>query len=367
MNVGGPALLIAEIIGGLEIANHEHTLITGFCAPNEIDYLTLHPMNSDVIYLDNFGKAPSIIADLKSLFRLIRVLRKLKPDIVHTHTSKAGLLGRIAAKLANPKVTVIHTYHGHLLYGYFSPAKVRFLIIVERALSKFSNLLVGVTYQVKNDLLKVKIGKPENWTVVYPGVVVRTPIGKKNSREQISVSSRSSVVTWIGRFTEIKDPQLALGAIAAIDSVFAANLTFIFVGDGELLEQCRQMAVDIPFDIRFEGWQEDVSVYLESSDLLLMTSRNEGMPVALLEAASFGVPTIAPDVGGIAEFINEDTGILAARDAQSFAQSIEMLLTNSDKLNLLGRNARTLFLDRFTVSQFVESHLRIYQSEANGN
>jgi len=365
MNVGGPALLIAELMDGISTDELQHTLITGTCAPNEIDYLTLHPSNSEVVYLKDFGKTPSMLLDIKSFFRLVSLLKKLRPDIVHTHTSKAGVLGRIAAKVANPRTKIIHTFHGHLLYGYFSPWKVRIVVVLERLLAKISTLLVGVTNQVKNDLLEVGIGTPSQWKVIYPGITRPVPIGKGPARKLISANAESFLVVWIGRFTEIKDPYFALSTISQINPVFKDRLQFFFIGDGELLAESQQMALNNVFDIRFAGWQGDVSRYLESSDLLLMTSLNEGMPVALLEAASFGVPAIAPDVGGISEFVGSENGLLINRTPKDFALAIENLISEPDQLQILGEEARQKYLEQFSISIFINAHIEMYRGCVN--
>ena len=144
MNVGGPAILISELLKGLNNKDFESFLITGNCESNEVDYLEANNLNFDEIRIKGFGRSLNPISDLKSILTIIRILRRVKPDIVHTHTAKAGVIGRITSFVATPRAKRVHTYHGHLLHGYFSKSKTQLVILIEKYLAVITDLILTV-------------------------------------------------------------------------------------------------------------------------------------------------------------------------------------------------------------------------------
>ena len=362
MNVGGPAVLLHELATGLEDKNFEHILISGRCGINEIDYLETHSLRSKVIYLNRMGRKVLLFDDLIAFFQLIWTLRKLSPDIVHTHTSKAGLIGRLASLIAKPSAKRVHTFHGHLLYGYFSNLARNLVIISERVLARISDALIAVSTQVKSDLLQVRVGHLSHWEVITPSIKPVT-MEKLHSRASLFISEDTFLISWVGRFTSIKDPILALKALDEVLQKGILNICLVMAGDGELLDECRDFAASRNLPVRFLGWQTDVLPALCAADLLLMTSRNEGMPVVILEAASFSVPTLSTRVGGVGEFIsNNKTGFLVQRDSQQIANQIIHLMENKNALLDTGRVASKLLASNFNLEQYISKHINLYTS-----
>lgn len=359
MNVGGPAVILSELIRNLPFDQFQHTLVTGRCQVNEIDYLADHPLDSEVIYIDEIGRSILPTADLKSFFKLIKELKRLQPDVVHTHTSKAGALGRLAAKIAVPKAKIIHTYHGHLLYGYFPNWKTSLVIQLEKLLSKITYKFIGVTSQVKIDLIEVGIGPSNKWVVIPPGVNPGKEISKSAARESMQLDQDKFVVAWIGRFTAIKNPMLALMSLQNMSEI--KQLKLVMAGAGELLEDCRKYATDKGLDVDFLGWVSDVNSLLSSCDLLLLTSRNEGMPVVVVEAAYKGVPTISTDVGGVSDFItDQETGFLVSSNAESVSSELNRILSDNSLLLETGLGAFRKAEINYTVKKMVSDHIELY-------
>ena len=360
MNVGGPAVLLSELIKNLPAEEFHHTLITGTCQSNEINYLDSHPLDSEVIYIDEIKRSVLPIADVKSFFKLMKTLKSLKPDIVHTHTSKAGVLGRLAARIATPQAKVIHTYHGHLLYGYFPRWKTNLIVLLEKMLGRFTNSFIGVTNQVKEDLLKAGIGPESKWTVIRPGVTPGTEVGKLEARSALGISSDKFVIAWIGRFTDIKNPMLAIKALEELRT--DSETLLVMAGAGELWEDCKNYAESKQLPIKFLGWVSEVNTLLSAADLLLMSSKNEGMPVVIVEAALKGVPTAATNVGGISEFISDlDTGLLLDPDIASMTKKLADVIKNPNMLTQLSRGSNDLALDKYSVKQMVHEHKNLYK------
>ena len=360
MNVGGPAVLLSELIKNLPGEEFHHTLITGTCQSNEIDYLDSHPLDSEVIYIDDIKRSVLPIADVKSFFKLMKTLKSLKPDIVHTHTSKAGVLGRLAARIATPQAKVIHTYHGHLLYGYFPRWKTNLIVLLEKMLGRFTDTFIGVTNQVKVDLLKAGIGPESKWTVIRPGVTPSAEVGKLEARSALGIDLDKLVIAWIGRFTDIKNPMLAIKSIEELHT--DSETLLVMAGAGELWEECKQYAESKRLPIKFLGWISNVNTLLSATDLLLMSSKNEGMPVVIVEAALKGVPTAATNVGGISEFISDlHTGLLLDPDIASMTKKLADVIKNPNMLTQLSRGSHDLALDKYSVKQMVHEHKNLYK------
>ena len=357
MNVGGPAVLLAEVASGLESHGISHTIITGRCLSNEVDYLEIHPRNISVVRLSKISRSIFLIDDVLGFFELIRVLRKLDPDVVHTHTSKAGVLGRIAARLGTPKAKVIHTFHGHLLYGYFAQWKLQLIILIEKFLARLSEVLIAVSNPVKRDLIKAGIGKNIRWEVIHPAVALNQTNIKKTSTDK-----KSFQLLWIGRFAEVKNPILAVEAFAALPVALRENTNFTMVGDGDLRELAMSESIRLGLGITFTGWHPEPIELLKKCDLLVMTSKNEGLPVGMLEAASVGVPTLSTDVGGVKDFISDgETGWLVENNAKNFAARLELILKGSESLKNVGEKARERIVKEFSIDLYVKKHVALYQ------
>jgi glycosyltransferase involved in cell wall biosynthesis len=363
MNVGGPAILIDGLIQGLPKEDFAHHLITGCCAANEIDYLDTHPnleKQISVHRLKSLGRTILPTKDFRTLVETIRLIKEIKPDIVHTHTSKAGIIGRIAARIASPKSTIIHTFHGHLLYGYFSPLKTKLIIFSERLLSRITDVLVAVTSQIERDLRHVGIGTSRRWEVIHPGV------NKVDLKKIAKVDRATKHLVWIGRFTDIKNPNLAVEIMDSLSKLSGAAVYLTMVGDGELLASMQSLAETKQLSIEFAGWQTDVYPYLQDADALLLTSKNEGLPIVMLEAASMGIPTFGTNVGGISEFISDgSTGFFVDQTANQAAKYISSTLLNDEVMSRVGITAKNKYQKGFSMDSFVESHSRLYKSLIN--
>jgi glycosyltransferase involved in cell wall biosynthesis len=357
MNVGGPAVLLADVASGLESQGFQHTIITGRCLSNEVDYLELHPKNINIIRLNKISRSVFLIDDILGFVELLRVLRKLDPDIVHTHTSKAGVLGRFASRMGTPRAKVIHTFHGHLLYGYFSQWKLNLIVLIEKILAKLSDVLIAVSNPVKNDLISAGIGKKIRWEVIHPAVRVSQSTFKRDN-----TAHKPFRLLWIGRFADVKDPILAIEAFAKLPEMIRKNIEFTIVGDGDLLESTRNEAMRLGLTITFTGWHSSPIELLEKCDLLLMTSKNEGLPVGMLEAASVGVPTLSTNVGGVGDFIADgETGWLVENDARKIAINLERIFRDPEALKRVGAKARERIIEEFSIESYVKKHIALYR------
>jgi len=362
MNVGGPAVLLSELDEKLPSSHFEHVLVTGRCESNEVDYLSNHTFSGKVIYIDELSRSVSPIRDLFGWLRVRNLINTLNADILHTHTSKAGLLGRTAAILLRRKPLLVHTYHGHLLYGYFPRWKSNLIILFEKFLARFTDTLVAVSEQVRDDLLAHGVGTQSKWRVIHPGVELNEITTVKDARRELKIPDGAFAISWIGRFTDIKDPLLAVEAFLELEAKYPKLFHFTMAGNGELLTAAKARAVTAGSSINFPGWLNNVNTLLTASDILLMTSKNEGMPVVILEAALRGTPTLATDVGGIKDFIKSDeTGYLVQRD---ISQIVNKILEISSNLGYekVALGAMKLVNKSFSYESYVAEHINMYKN-----
>ena len=243
MNIGGPAKLLADLINHIPEKEIEHILISGRCESDETDLLDTYKIKSKIIYLDDVQRSVFLFRDIKSIFALYLILQKLKPAIVHTHLSKAGVLGRVAAKISNPKVVLIHTFHGHLLSGYFNQFKVKIIIGIEKFLSQFTNTLIAVSKDVQEKYSILGIGKRSEWLVINPGIRNTLQTDQSEIRNS-ALTSKSFHLIWIGRFAEIKNPKLAIEIFDLLQSHSEFTFQLTMIGDGKLLADCKKFAQD---------------------------------------------------------------------------------------------------------------------------
>jgi glycosyltransferase involved in cell wall biosynthesis len=331
MNLGGVAVLLSDLHKSLAAPEFSHTLITGVCAENEIDILDDNAEDLNLIQIKTMGRAPSLFGDILAFLSMRKVIKHLSPDIVHTHTSKAGVLGRIATISLRKNISIVHTYHGHHLYGYFSKFIVNIIILVERLISLKTDVIVADSKQVMDDLKKVKVGSKNIWKVIPPAIC------------------------WIGRFAEIKNPMLALTSYNQLPSKIRDSSKLIMVGEGTLLPECKEYSEKNNLNVVFPGWESNIGPYLAASNILLITSTNEGFGMVIAEAGFF-------DVGGVREFIEDGVnGILTQADPIDIASHITTLSSNLKKVIRLGKMAQKTTLEKFTVETYVSEHKKVYR------
>ena len=206
MNVGGPALQVVGLTKGLNTEKFETRLLVGSVQNGEADYLELRAPNVPAVRIRGMGRSVQVWGDLRAFIQIVRAIRRFRPHIVHTHTAKAGFLGRIAARVSGVR-WVVHTYHGHLLHAYFSPRVTKAVAMVERTLAKITTTIVAVGAQVRDDLLEDRIGHPDQYIVVPPGVSLPSPPTKHRARELLDLHPEADVVLFLARLTAIKRPE----------------------------------------------------------------------------------------------------------------------------------------------------------------
>lgn len=361
MNVGGPALQVVGLTRGLDTDEFESRLLVGSVDEGEADYLELRAPDVTVVRVEGLGRSVRAVGDLRALAQIVSEIRRFRPHIVHTHTAKAGALGRIAARACRVPY-VVHTFHGHLLHGYFSPPVTSAVKVTERTLARITSKLVAVGSQVRDDLLSARIGRPDQYVVVPPGVELPAPPVRATAREALGIDPGAQVVTFVARLTAIKRPERFI-EVAHLLSQRCPDALFVVAGGGELLDELRGLAAPLGRRVRFLGWRPDVEVVYAASDVVVLTSDNEGMPVSLIEAATLGIPAVASRVGSVSEVVVDgETGLLAGTDPGDLASAVERLLGEHTLREEMGRAAAVRARHLYGAERLVRDTAGLYRS-----
>jgi glycosyltransferase involved in cell wall biosynthesis len=291
--------------------------------------------------------------DFLAFFELRKVIRQINPQIINTHTFKAGLIGRLAARSVSKKIKVIHTFHGHLIYGYYGTFLSRMIITIEKLLSHLTDEFIVNGTQVKKDLIKNGIGNKKKFTVINPGVEIpKKSSNKINLRQKFKISSQSIVIGWLGRLSDIKNPHLVKEIARELP-----DQIFLIGGEGELR---KDLEFDAPKNFYLLGWVKPERFW-PMCDIALLTSKNEATPYALVEAASFGLPIITNNVGSVEDIVSTRNGILI-NNTKSFVKNIKTIASNPKLRRRLGMNSKIIYLKNFSVTNFKNTHKDIYMS-----
>ena len=361
MNVGGPAVQVSGLMRGFDAAAFDQRLYTGFCAADEADYLDTVAPDVQAIRIEGFGRRVSLGGDIKAFISLIREIRSFKPHVIHTHTAKAGFLGRIASIVSLRPSIRVHTFHGHLLNGYFGALKRRLVIIAEKVLAIFTHELLAVGDKVRQDLLAVGIGNSKKFGLMPPGLEIGELPNKKESQEFFGLSATTLQCGFIGRVTQIKRPDKFLDVVTEIQRR-GVELEFFMAGDGKLLDTCRERITRKNLPVKVLGWQSDIEKVLSAADLVVLTSDNEGTPLSLIQAGMAGLPVVTTRVGSVPEVVLDGTtGIITCLGFQEIADALEKLANSSVLRGSIGAAAKEFTLANFGVKRLVHDHEELYK------
>jgi len=360
MNVGGPAVQVSGLMRGFDAQVFDQELVTGYCAADEADYLEKVATDVKAIRIDGLGRSIKPRADLTALFAIVKEIRRFKPDVIHTHTAKAGVVGRIASILSGRKSVRVHTFHGHLLNGYFGAGKTKLVILVEKFLALFTGQLLAVGTKVKDDLLAVGIGNKNKFGVMPPGLQLAEVPSRSSARKELGLNDDAIYCAFIGRITQIKRPDRFLDVVAEIKSR-GVDLHFIVAGSGDLLQYCQDRAKAENLLVTFLGWREDIEVVLAAADFVLLTSDNEGTPLSLIQAGMVGIPVVATNVGSTNEIVvNGKTGLLTDLSVKELSDAVAKVATDSTLRAKMGAAGKEYTLARYGVDRLVKDHQDLY-------
>lgn len=353
-NIGGVSQYLENLINGWEDEHVSHVIVRGIPSSNEGDYFVTHLVNAQIVDVRSLQRSVSPVRELRSLWAVIRAIRQIQPDIVHTHMAKAGVVGRLAAWICRVPIRV-HTFHGHLLQGYFPQWTVWLIVRVERLLQRVTTWSITNGEQVRQDLLRQGVVHEDSSSNIPPAaqpLTFNTDVSIPRTQ-----TFRRTVVTagFVGRLATIKRPDRFVKCAEALP-----QYNFVMFGDGPLGDEIRARVQNVS-NLHFAGWVTDPSLIYSSFDVLVLTSDNEAAAVVLIEAAMSGIPAIAMNVGSVSEVIvHEQTGLLVESEAE-LLMALRRLLGDQDLRQRLGRQAHTYAQEHFTTTRLVHSHQDLYQ------
>lgn len=362
MNVGGPARQITGLTAALDPDRFEQRLLAGEDAAGETDFVALAAPHLEVVRVPGLRRLVDPTGDLRAFPWIRREIARFKPHVIHTHLTKAGVLGRGAAlTLPGSRPKLVHTFHGHVLYGILSPTMTAGAVALEKALARRTDALMSVGARVRDELLEVGVGEPSQYTVVPPGISLPEPPPRSSARRSLGIDPEVPVVTLVGRLSRQKRPDRFV-EVARIVLRSHPETVFVVVGGGELETDTRKRAADLGHAFRFLGWRSDIEVVLGATDVAVLTSDNEGMPVALIEAGMAGVPAVATDVGSTAEVVLDgSSGLIRSTEPLPIAVAISTLLGDADLRTRMGAAGRDHCRRNFSVERLAADVSGVYE------
>lgn len=371
LNVGGATQQVCLVREELLHAFDTH-LVIGRLAEGESDMSYLLSSEDNVFRLPELSREISF-ADAIAFWKIFKFMRRVRPRIVHTHTAKAGALGRLAARMAGVPV-IIHTYHGHVFYGYFNRFWTRVLVGIERFLGRLSTRIIAVSGSQMEELsIKYKVVPREKISVVPYGFDLGA-LGcyeRVEVRRSLGLAGDDFVVVWAGRLVPIKDVEL-LGRVIRQTVEKKLRIRFLIVGDGTERAKLESMLSGCG-NARLLGWQQNMGRIWSAADVALLTSRNEGTPVALIEAMAAGVPFVATQVGGVRDIaagplrdlpdgfgFEAANGFVTARTPEALIYCLDLLARQPERARQMGAHGRSFAHERFSTSRMIADLTSLY-------
>jgi glycosyltransferase involved in cell wall biosynthesis len=361
LNVGGVALNLVQMAHAFQEAGAEVLLVNGLVGESEGDmqYLVERYKIPQVV-IPSLGRELSPRRDLFTIWQLWRLMREFRPDVVHTHTAKAGFVGRWAAWLAGVRVRV-HTFHGHVFSGYFSPRKTQFFLRMEQLSSRISSRVITLSQSLKTELSEIYHAAPSEKIAVIPlGLDLSPFIQAKPGafRNQYSLSEETLIIAVVGRLVPIKNHRLFLEA-ASLAAAKQPGLHFAIIGDGELRGEIESEIKSKGLAATVTGWAQDVAAYYPDFNLVTITSDNEGTPVSLLEALAAGIPVVSTCVGGVPDLLGAgfERQMTPPGNAAALAAAWLETLAAPPPLD----EARKQVLDTYSLHSVAAQHMQLYR------
>ncbi len=347
MNVGGTATYIANLLKGLEQSGISNLLLIGNVPKGEVEDSIISSLNYQRI--ESLSRELSLTADRKARREIETVIAAFKPDVIHTHTFKAGFLVRLRKR----RIPVVHSFHGHHLYDpEFGLLKRTVLNLIEKKLASRTSVFVTVGKRVRDELLAAGIGEEKQFVSIAPGIAPLELVSDSVVRNKLGFKASEILVVWLGRFTRVKRPDRVIEIARMVPGA-----RFVMAGGGEMLDS---LELNAPSNVTFVGFQDKNAMW-SIADIALSTSDSEGMPLALIEAQMAGVPVISTDVGSVREVITDGvTGRLASCNVEDLAGKLQQMIDGFENVDEMGKAAQERAQREFSNKVMVNAHINLY-------
>jgi glycosyltransferase involved in cell wall biosynthesis len=348
-NVGGTATWISNLSQSLNHAGHESFVLSGRVQKGEVEDSRFKSIGG--MHVTNLGRKIALAGDIKALFAIRSQIKQINPDVINTHTAKAGVLGRLAAlSLGAKRPALVHTIHGHLFRGYFNKLTVTLISRIESLLSRYTEVMLFAGEKVKTDCMDQGIKHQLESRIVMPGLSSLAP--KSRTRTKITVG-------WLARFAKVKQPKLVL----ELATIFP-EVNFLLGGDGPLRTETVKMA---PSNCTFFGWVESPEEFWAQCDIALLTSDNEALPISLIEAQMCSLPCVTTPAGSASEVVIDGINGFVSREfsSESLGEPLLKLINDSSLRRRLGNQGRIRANEIFSLERQLSDHIEAYQLAIN--
>jgi len=389
LNVGGPAKHVTWLTAGLDPERFETTLVTGVVPEGEGDMgYFARAAGVEPIVVEEMSRELSL-GDVVVIFKIVRTLFRLKPQIVHTHKAKAGAVGRMAAMiykwltpsalLLRPRpLGIVHTYHGHIFHSYYGAAKTKLFIAIERALARFcADQIVAVSERQRDEICgKFKVGRFEQFAVIPLGIDFdEIDSGRGRLRREIGVGADDVLVGVVGRLCEVKNHAMLIESAVKMK---IGGVAFVIVGDGHLRAELEAQAAGLDGRVTFTGFREDTASLYADFDIAALTSLNEGTPLTLIEAMGCGRAVASTEVGGVADLMGRrretldgftvwDHGVTApSRNVEAFTSGLKYLIERPRLRREMGDRGRAFVLSKLSKERLINDIENLYCELVHG-
>jgi glycosyltransferase involved in cell wall biosynthesis len=370
--MGGPALHVSYLSAGLRDRGYETILVAGSVGQGEqsMAYVA-EELGVPVVTIPHLHREISPVRDLLATVRLARIIRAERPAILHTHTAKAGAVGRVAALLAGRRrpPIIVHTFHGHVLRGYFGRFWTGVFRLLERWLARITDALVAVSPEVRDELVAFGVAPASKFRVIRLGIELderldRDGAARAETRRVMGIGDERFVMGWIGRMTAVKRTDIVLRSFSRLKDE-GVDAVLCMVGDGPDRRSVEDLAGELGVmrDSLFPGYQEDVGPFFAAFDVFVLPSGNEGTPVTAIEALASGCPVVATRVGGVPDVVTdgEDGFLVEPGDVEELAARLAQLANDPDLRGRMGAAGRERMRSRYAVDRLIDDIDRLYR------
>ena len=368
LDKGGSAENTFLTVTGLDKTSYDVTLMSGPVEePIQDRRKQIGKYGIKHVFIPELVRNISLVNDLKTIIKIYRILRKEKFDIVHTHTSKAGLLGRLAAKLARIPI-IIHTPHGHVFFGYFGPFRSKMFIFLEKLASRITDKIIALTNREKEDYKSFGVIDEDKSVVIYSGIELNkfkdfSLSEKQNFKKELGIPENSLIIGTVGRLVPVKGPEFLIEAAKHIISKYPDTF-FMFTGDGYLRQDLEKKAFGLGLkdNIIFLGWRDDAVKIFSIYDVFVLPSLNEGMGRVLVEAMALGKPIVASNIGGIPDLVTHGKNgfLVPPKNPEQFAKHIQILIEDKEKREKMGLEGKEIAMN-FRAENMVKKIDKLYK------
>ena len=371
LNIGGPAQHVIVLSRNMQMARFQTLLISGSCEKNEnsMSYLA-DKMSVRPLFVEEMSRRVNPVKDFQALIKICRIIKKEKPDILHTHTAKAGTLGRLASIFAGNAVRV-HTFHGHSLEGYFGKIQSIIFTAIERFLSYFTDRIVVISQTQLEELSgKYRIARKEKFSVIELGLDLDEffDINENRNgkfRNEHKVDEDELLIGIVARLVDVKNHRFFLDVVKRIENTAREKkYKFIIAGDGELKKDLLRYAENLGIMdlVIFTGWYTDMLELYRALDIVVLTSENEGTPVSLIQALAGARPVLSTDAGGVVGVVlNEKNGYVVKKgDIKTYSEKLLDLAGDKEKRIKFGLAGREYVRKKFTTKRLVSDLEKLY-------